>query len=199
MEALETPTAVHAPERPAAAGDAPDERRARQRDEFGGLDWPAAFFGWLVAIGLATMLVALLAAAGTALGITATATPGTVPAVADSIGVAGGLLLALALLVAYFAGGYVAGRMARFDGLRQGLAVWGIALAITLVLAAAGALLGAEYNVFGQLDLPRVPVDEGTVTTGGIVALGAVALVTVVAAALGGRAGERYHRRIDQL
>src|SRR6478672_2131522 len=99
METLEseTPTAVHTPEKPESPPPAPPrgddvlaERRARQHDEFGGLDWPAAFFGWPVAIGLATMLVAVLAAAGTALGITEMATPGTAPAAADSIGVAGG-------------------------------------------------------------------------------------------------------------
>src|SRR4051812_10911479 len=63
-------------DRPAATATAPvaadvlEQRRERQRREFGGLDWPAAFFGWLVAIGVATMLVAVLTAAGTAIGIT---------------------------------------------------------------------------------------------------------------------------------
>jgi hypothetical protein len=174
------------------------ERRERQRREFGGLDWPAAFFGWLVAIGVATLLVAVLAAAGTAIGITEMRSSADATANADTIGVAGGVLLLVALLVAYYAGGYVAGRMARFDGARQGIAVWAIALAVTLVLAAAGLVLGAEYNVFEQLDLPRVPVDEGTLTTGGIVALAAIALGTLLAAIVGGKAGDRYHHRIDR-
>jgi hypothetical protein len=30
--------------------------RARQREEFGGVDWGAASFGWLVAIGLGALL-----------------------------------------------------------------------------------------------------------------------------------------------
>src|ERR1700754_377863 len=40
--------------------------RARQREEFGGLNWGAAFFGWLVAVGIAVILLAILSAAGTA-------------------------------------------------------------------------------------------------------------------------------------
>jgi len=197
--AVDDRTAVR--DRPATApvaADALTDRRERQRSEFGGLDWPAAFFGWLVAIGVATMLVAILAAAGTAIGITELDDPGDAASNADTIGIVGGVLLVATLLLAYYAGGYVAGRMARFDGTRQGLAVWGIALAVTLLLAAAGAILGAEYNVFEQLSLPRIPVDEGTVTTGGLIALAAVAIGTLIAAALGGKTGERYHRRIDR-
>jgi hypothetical protein len=59
--------------------------------------------------------------------------------------------------IAYFAGGYVAGRMARFDGARQGVAVWIIGLLVVLLLAGAGAAFGAKYNVLAQLDLPGSP------------------------------------------
>ena len=51
-----------------AAG--PRDVLARQRDEYGGINWGAAFFGWLVAIGVAALLTALLSAAGTAIGLT---------------------------------------------------------------------------------------------------------------------------------
>ena len=61
--------------------------------------------------------------------------------------------------------------MSRFNGPRQGLGVWLIGLIVTVVLAVAGVLLGAEYNVLSQLNLPRIPVDEGTLTTGGLIAL----------------------------
>ena len=44
--------------------------RARQREEYGGINWGAAFFGWLVAVGLGSLLVAILAAAGAAVGLT---------------------------------------------------------------------------------------------------------------------------------
>ncbi len=107
------------------------------------------------------------------------------------------LLVALAL--AYFAGGYVAGRMSRFDGARQGLGVWIIALVVAVTLAVAGAVLGAEYNVLSQLNLPRIPVDEGDLATGGLIALAIGLVATLLAALAGGKAGERYHRKVDRV
>jgi hypothetical protein len=108
------------------------------------------------------------------------------------------VLLLVILLVAYYAGGYVAGRMSRFTGARQGLGVWIIGLAVTLILAAAGALLGAKYNVLSQLNLPRIPVDEGSLSTGALIALAAIVLGTLLAAIAGGKAGTHFHRKIDR-
>ena len=56
---------------------------------------------------------------------------------------------------------------------------------------------GAEYNVLERLDLPRIPIEEGDLTTGGAIALAAVLVGTLFASMLGGRAGQRYHRRVD--
>jgi hypothetical protein len=169
----------------------------RQREEFGGLHWGSAFFGWLVAVGLATLLIALLSAAGAAVGLTETSAE-EAAGDAGTLGIVGGVLLLVILLVAYYAGGYVAGRMARFTGPRQGLGVWIIGLGVTIILAVAGALLGAEYNVLGQLNLPRIPVDEGSLTTAGLIALAAMVLGTLVAAVAGGKAGTHFHRKIDR-
>jgi hypothetical protein len=174
----------------------PRENLRRQRDEFGGLHWGSAFFGWLVAVGIATLLIALLSAAGAAVGLTEASTQDAAGNAA-TLGIVGGVLLLVILLVAYYAGGYVAGRMARFAGPRQGVGVWIIGLAVTVILAVAGALLGAEYNVLSQLNLPRVPVDEGSLTAGGLIALAAIVLGTLVAAVAGGKAGTHFHRKID--
>jgi hypothetical protein len=172
---------------------------AAQRARFGGIKWGAAFFGWLSANGLAVVLIALLSAAGVAIGLTnGVDTADEAARQADALGIAGGIALLVVLFLAYLAGGYVAGRMARFDGVRQGLAVWLIGLIVVLLLALAGVVLGAQYNVLSQLDLPRIPVDEGTATTAGIVTLVAVLVVTLVGAVLGGKLGDRYHRRIDR-
>jgi MFS family permease len=121
----------------------------------------------------------------------ATEDPGTV-------GLIGGIVLAVILFLAYFAGGYVAGRMARFDGAKQGIAVWLWAIIIAVVLAIAAAVAGSELNVLGNLNsFPRIPVDEGDLTTGGIVALVVALVITLVGAILGGMAGMRFHRRVD--
>jgi len=104
---------------------------AQQKERFGGVKVGSAFFGWLTATGMAVLLIALLTAAGVALGVAtdtdvaqaaqeAQNTDGT----AQTIGLAGAITVLVVLLISYYCGGYVAGRMARFNGLRQGLAVW---------------------------------------------------------------------------
>jgi hypothetical protein len=176
------------------------ERRdvtARQREEHGGLNWGAAFFGWLVAIGLASLLLAILSATGAAVGLTSTSSS-EASSEAGTIGIVGGIVMLVILLVAYYAGGYVAGRMSRFNGPRQGIGVWLIGLIVTVVLAVAGAVLGAEYNVLQQLSLPRIPVDEGSLATGGLIALVAIVVGTLLAAIAGGKQGTHYHRKIDR-
>ncbi|MGY1745965.1 hypothetical protein [Blastococcus sp. SYSU D00695] len=172
---------------------------AAQHARFGGIKWGAAFFGWLSANGLAVVLVALLAAAGVAIGLTrGIDTADEAADQAATIGLGGGIALVVVLFLAYLAGGYVAGRMARFDGIRQGLAVWLIGLLVVAALAVAGIVFGREYNVLERLDLPRIPIDEGTGTTGGIIALVAVLVATLAGALLGGTLGTRYHRRVDR-
>jgi hypothetical protein len=168
--------------------------RERQRDRFGGFSWGADFFGWLTAVGLSAILVAIASAAGTALALGENANAGD----ADTIGIAGGIAFLVILAIAYFCGGYVAGRMARFDGARQGIGVvlWGIIIAV--LLAIAGAILGSEYNVFSQLNLPRLPIDEGDLTTGGLIALAAALITMFVSAILGGKLGERFHKKVDR-
>jgi len=173
--------------------------RARQRDEYGGINWGAAFFGWLVAIGVAVILLAILSAAGTAFGLGENVSTSDAKSNADTVGIVGGILLIAVLAIAYYCGGYVSGRMSRFDGGRQGLGTWAIGLIVTIILAVAGVVFGSEYNVLQQLNLPRIPVDEGTLTAGAAIALVAVVVITLLAALGGGKAGERYHRKIDRL
>jgi hypothetical protein len=172
------------------------EMRERQRQEFGGFNLGAAFFGWLVAVGLGALLTALLSAVGAGVGLTAS--PGEAAESADTVGIGGAVALLVVLFLAYYAGGYVAGRMSRFNGAKQGFGVWAIALAVTLILAALAAVLGSEFNILSQLNLPRIPVDEGTLATGGLITLIGVLLVTLIAAVLGGKVGVRWHKKIDR-
>ena len=179
-------------------GRDPDEVRRRQREEFGGFSWGSAFFGWLVAVGVSALLIAILSAAGAAVGLTETSADEAASS-AETVGIVGGIVLLAILMLAYYAGGYVAGRMARFNGPKQGIATWLFGLIVTVVLAVAGVLLGAEYNVLNSLNLPRIPVDEGSLTTGGLIALAAVLVGTLLAAIAGGKAGTHYHRKVDRV
>jgi hypothetical protein len=174
---------------------------AAQKARYGGISWGAAFFGWLSANGMAVILIALLSAGGLAFGLSSTvASPDQAADSATSgIGLGAGIALLVVLFLAYLAGGYVAGRMSRFDGVKQGLAVWVIGLVIVILLALAGLVFGSQYNVLAQLDLPRIPIDEGTATTAGLISLVAVLVATLVGAVLGGILGTRYHRKVDRV
>jgi hypothetical protein len=187
--------AVAVEERTRRSSTTPGRREVleRQREEFGGFSWGSAFFGWLSAIGVATLLIGIIAATGAAVGLTSSADATT------TVGIVGGILLLVALMLAYYCGGYVAGRMARFNGPRQGIAVWLIGLLVTIVLAVAGAVFGAKYNVLSGLQLPRIPVGEGSLTTGGLIALAAVLVGTLLAAIAGGKAGTHFHRKVDRV
>jgi hypothetical protein len=178
-----------------AAGPAVVQQR--QRDEYGGFNLGAAFFGWMVAVGIAVLLTALLSAAGAAIGLT-NLSEGEAKSNAETISIIGGILLIAVLAISYYAGGYVAGRMSRFDGGRQGLGVWLMGLLVTVVLAVLGAIAGSEWNLFSQVNLPRIPIDEGSLATGGAITLVLILIGTLLAAIAGGKVGERYHRKVDR-
>ncbi len=171
----------------------------QQKQRFGGMKFGACFFGWLTATGTAVLLTALITAvgAGVGLGKNLTATP--TPDQAQTIGLFGGIGLLVVIFIAYVCGGYVAGRMARFNGAKQGLGVWLWAIIIAIVVAVLTAVAGSKFNILGTLNgFPRIPVSEGTLTTGGIIAAIALVIVALVGAVLGGLTGMRYHRRIDR-
>ena len=54
------------------------------------------------------------------------------------------------------------------------------------------AFMSASYTL-------RIPVSEGTITPGAIITLAVVLVGTLLAAIAGGKAGDRYHARIDAL
>ena len=183
---------------PQITSAAPDRASivARQKERFGGIKVGSAFFGWLTATGMSVLLIALLAAAGVVFGVATNTTVTVDQAVQESQQVTGtaqtvGLVGAITLLV-------VAGRMARFNGAKQGLAVWLWGVVMALVVAAVAAVAGAQYDVFARLNLPRLPVNEGQVTTVGLITIGAAILAALIGAVLGGLAGMRFHRTVDK-
>ena len=176
---------------------------ARERAAYGGVKWGSAFFGWLSAMGLAVILTGLVAGAGTALGLandvsSADVVGDVANGGATTIGIAGAIAVLLIILVSYFAGGYVAGRMARYDGARQGLAVWLWSLVIAVVVGVVALVAGNQYDVLGTLNVfPRVPFSDSDLSTAGVIALLATVVVSLVGAVLGGLAGMGYHRKVD--
>jgi hypothetical protein len=163
-----------------------------------GFSFGAAFYGWLVAVALTALLAGIVGAAATGTGSTLTITESQAAQQAGTIGLASAIALLVILLIAYFAGGYVAGRMSRFDGGRQGLGVWLLGLLLTILVAVLGAVFGTQYDILQRTDLPSVPIPTETLTVGGVVTLIAVVIGTLIAAMAGGKAGQRYHAKINR-
>jgi hypothetical protein len=169
------------------------------RDRFGGINWGAAFFGWLVAVGLTILLTGIVGAVAAAVSDSTNVTQSEAERQAGTIGIVAGVVLLVVLAIAYYAGGYVAGRMSRFDGGKQGLAVWLIGLVVTLLAIGLGAVFGNEYNIFDRVNLPRLPISTDDLSTGGLITAAAVLVVSLLAAMLGGKVGHRYHDKVDRV
>jgi hypothetical protein len=94
-------------------------------------------------------------------------------------------------------GGYPAGRMARFAGWKQGLAVCLLSALVALVVLITAWIAGGELDPAKSIDMPSNPVDEGPLSN--VPAL--IALSALIALALslaGGVLGERFHRALDR-
>ena len=116
-----------------------------------------------------------------------------------TVGLVGIIVLLVILFVSYYSGGYVAGRMARFNGAKQGMMVWAWALIAAVVVALLGLIAGQQFNVLATLNsFPRIPINEGELTVTSIIAAVVVAVVALVGAVLGGLAGMHFHRKVDR-
>jgi len=112
-----------------------DRMLQREKEQFSGMKFGVGFFGWLTATGLTVLLTALITGITALTGVQNRANGSTLSA----LGIGGGIALLVVLLISYFAGGYVAGRMARFNGARQGIAVWVWAVLVAAVVAVVAA------------------------------------------------------------
>ena len=182
--------------------EAAEEREDRLRDMYGGVDWLASFLGFVFAIvaGAVFSLIAGLVLAP--LGFSVNFGGGEIGAAI----ITGLVLLGILVFLTYFFGGYVAGRLARFDGGRNGamLLLWsGVTV---LVLALVNALLAGLLPSEISDDINNIIQNELLSTIGNLSQLGVVGVVVFVGALLlallggflGGRLGSRYHAEIDR-
>lgn len=163
---------------------------AEARKRFGGVDLPATLGGMLAALGAAVLLAGVLAAAGAfgyQLGLKGETTKLSLG------GLIGGLVT---LFVAFLIGGWVAGRVARYNGGLNGLltAFWFVMLAA--LMGGLGAGLGDKYNVFPAVHLPQW-FSRDALGTGALLSALVALAVMLGAGWLGGLLGGRYHRRAD--
>lgn len=175
--------------------DGIDIRRARRdvgvveaRRRFGGLDGPATLAGLLAAVGALVLLSGLVGAAGS-IGYRYGADGG-------DLSIGGFVAGIVVLLLAFFTGGWVAGRVARYDGGRNGVVTVLWFLLLGAGLAALGAWAGDEYNLFDRPDLPNW-FSGDDLGTAAMVSAVVGAVLALLAGWLGGIVGARYHRRAD--
>jgi len=175
------------------------EAEVRRREEFGGFNIGADFFGWLIAVALTILIASIAGAVAAAVGESLDVNRTDAEQQAGTFGLVTAIALLVILMIAYYAGGYVAGRMSRYDGGRQGMGVWLIGLLVTLVAVGVGYITSEEYNIFDRVDLPTIPIPSDTLSGGGLITLAAVLIGTFLAALAGGKMGQRYHRKIDRV
>jgi hypothetical protein len=181
--------------------EAAEEREDRLRDMYGGVDWLASFLGFVFAIvaGVVFSVIAGLVLAPLGFSVEL---GGEIGAAA----VTGLVLVGILVFLTYFFGGYVAGRLARFDGGRNGamLLLWsGVTV---LVLALVNAILASflpstisdEINNFIQNQLLSTIGSLSQLGVVGVVVFVGALLLALLGGFLGGRLGSRYHAEIDR-
>jgi hypothetical protein len=181
--------------------EAAEEREDRLRDMYGGVDWLASFLGFVFAIVLGAIFSAVAGLVLVPFGVTLDLSGGQIGA---SV-ITGLALLGVLIFLTFFFGGYVAGRLARFDGGRNGamVVVW---MFIVVVILALAAVIFSGFLPPGIAERSGILLDRIVSTTRNLAGAGVAGLVTAVAAlllallsgSLGGRMGSRYHTEIDR-
>ena len=106
--------------------------------------------------------------------------------------------VALSVLVfgAYLVGGYAAGRMARFAGSKQGIAVWLWHL-MGLIVASLATYLAPQVFPNGTAAFSMQRLMNGD-TSNGLLAIMLILALSFLGALIGGACGQIYHRRVNK-
>lgn len=106
--------------------------------------------------------------------------------------------VALSVLIfgAYLVGGYAAGRMARFAGSKQGIAVWLWHL-MGLIVASLATYLVPQIFPNGTAAFSMQRLMNGD-TSNGLLAIMLILALSFLGALIGGACGQIYHRRVDK-
>jgi hypothetical protein len=196
------PTQGEAGPYPRGYFEAAEDREDRLRDMYGGVDWLASFLGFVFVLVAGALLSLVAGLVLVPLGIS----PDLVGAELGAAAITGLVLVAILVFLTYFFGGYVAGRLARFDGGRNGamLLLWtGVTV---LILALVNAVLSRFLPAGVSEDIGNLVQNNVLSTIGGLSQLGVAGvlifagalLVALLGGFLGGRLGSRYHTEIDR-
>jgi hypothetical protein len=171
-----------------------DRKRLARQAGLGRLSFISVLAGVLVAYGAFAVLAALAGAVTVAVGLHTELASNDW----DRFGMGSAVTVTAVAFVAYWFGGYVAGRMARRAGLVNGLAVFALALLLVVVV---GAIAASQANTeaiqanLRSLGLPITGTEWARIGT----AAGVGTLVgMLVGAGIGGVVGERWHSELTR-
>jgi hypothetical protein len=170
------------------------------RERYGGFYWGSDFIGFAVAMFFTLVLLGIVGAIVGGVGYQLNApvpdpNSTTLSETTKNLGIGALAGSLIAVFLAYVIGGYTAGRMARFDGPRNGVGVVIWTVIVAVALGVVGAIIGDRFNVAQQLHLN---IDATTLTAAGAISLLVTLVVMLLGAMLGGWFGERFHRDIDR-
>ncbi len=177
--------------------EAAEEREVRLSDMYGGVDWLASFLGFVFAAVAGGVLFSILSLVIVPLGVSVEIGDQLGPAAITALA-----LLAILIFLTFLFGGYVSGRLARFDGGRNGA----MSVLWTFIIGFLGFVI-ASFLPGAAGDTMRDFIQGGAMPLAGeILNLGVVGIAVAVAAVLiailggvvGGRLGSRYHAEIDR-
>lgn len=174
-----------------------EEREDRLSDMYGGVDWLASFLGFVFAVVAGGVLFAVVSLVLVPLGVSIQIGGQLGPAAITALA-----LLAILIFLTFLFGGYVAGRLARFDGGRNGamIVLW------TLIIGFLGFVIASFLPGAAGEAMRDFIQGSAMPLAGEVLAIGAVGIATAVVAVLiailggivGGRLGGRYHTEIDR-
>jgi hypothetical protein len=180
-----------------------DRREVATRDEVrlernpiarGGFSIPAIVTGTIVAFGAFIVLAAIV---GGILAATGIAENGITADEVSDVSLGAGIGIVIAQFLAYFWGGYTAGRMARGSGVLNGILVPITAIIIVAILGAIIAAIGNSAGVNAG-DVQQLPLPLGELSDIGTVVGIALLAAMLIAGAFGGAWGQRWHTRLER-
>ena len=181
-------------------GSAPGSESPRDRKQLasqaglGRVSLISVLAGVLVIYGAFAVLAALVAAVAAAIGLDAELASNDW----DTFGMGSAVTVTVVAFVAYWFGGYVAGRMARRAGLVNGLAVFALAILLVVVVGVIVASQADTQAIQANLRGLGLPITAAEWARIGTVAGIGTLVGMLVGAGIGGVVGERWHSELTR-
>lgn len=149
-----------------------------------GINWPGAITGWVAALLMNLILIAI---AGAILGPLVISTI-TLKLFTTTAGILSAIILLAIGFISYFVGGWVAGRVAGFNGVLNGIMTVVTGIVVAIILGIVGVVFASNVTALaGTIPPGLIGSITSFISIGGIIML----IANLLGAALGGWLGAR--------